>query len=135
LESLFAAVLLILAACSENVLEPIETCTDDQQVTVQVSAGTKPRFTWRPACGMASLQVSPTTGPPGGWVLYSGTHATENPLPSGIRYGEVPPKGVQPGGVGALSRGVTYRVFVYRWIGRLGEPGSLFERGSATFVP
>ena len=135
LESLFAAVLLVSAACSENVLEPIQACTDIQQVTIQVSAGTTPRFTWRPACGMASLQVSPTAGPPGGWVLYSGTHAAENPLPSGIRYGEVPPKGVQPGTVGALSHGVTYRVVVYRWIGGPGDLGSLFSRGSATFVP
>lgn len=129
---LFAGVL----ACSDDLgFDPIVTCSDSQAVTVRVDATGTPRFTWQPSCGMASLQVLPDTGTTGGWVLYSGTYAAENPLPSGIRYGQVPPKGIAPSAAQPLASGVTYHVTVYRWIGQPGGPGSLFQRGDAVFTP
>ena len=103
-------------------------------VAVQVGSGTA-RFTWQPTCGMASIQVFSTEGASGGWVLYSGRYAPENPLPSGIRYGQVPPKGLQPAAASPLSRGAQYQVVVFRWIGDPGGLGSLFGRGHATFRP
>lgn len=124
-----------LSSCADNAFEPIVACSDDQVVTVRVSAGTTPRFTWRPSCGMASVQVAATETSSDGWVLYSGSHAAENPLPSGLRYGEVPDQGVEPAPEARLQRGVEYRVSVYRWIGDSGGPGSLFERGAVTFRP
>jgi hypothetical protein len=129
------AILLSFSSCSDSTFEPIVACTDDQEVAVYVSAGTTPRFTWQPTCGMASVQVWATETSSDGWVLYSGGHAAENPLPSGLRYGEVPPKGLEPTSETPLSRGIDYRVAVYRWIGEAGGPGGLFERGIATFRP
>ena len=133
---LLAAVLPIASGCSDSLgFEPIIACADSQSVSVQVSSSGIPRFTWAPTCGMASIQVFADSDGTGRWVVYSGPAAAENPLPSGIRYGQVPPKGVAPGGAQPLSRGVTYRIMVFRWIGDSGGPGSLFERGSATFTP
>jgi len=123
-------------ACSNSLgFDPIVACSDAQTVTVSVETGTTPRFTWQPTCGMSSLQVFPDTGSSGGWVVYSGAHAAENPLPSGIRYGRLPPDGIAPGGAHPLVHGVSYHVVVYRWIGAPGGPGSLFERGAADFSP
>jgi len=129
------ALLLPLVSCSGTAFEPIVACTDQQEVTVLVSGGTTPRFTWDPSCGMASVQVWATETSSDGWVLYSGSYAAENPLPSGLRYGEVPPKGLQPAEPVPLGRGTEYRVAVYRWIGEPGGPGSLFERGHVIFRP
>ena len=125
---------LLFPSCTDNGFEPIVDCADDQQVTMNASLGTVPRFTWEPSCGMASVWVWEDQGPIR-WALYSGEHAPENPLPSGLRYGQVPPKGVEPTSSVLLQRGVTYRVTVYRWVGQPGGPGSLFERGSTTFRP
>jgi hypothetical protein len=130
-----SGVALLLLSCSDSALEPIVACTDDQEVTVAVSAGTIPRFTWDPSCGMASVQVWATETSTDGWVLYSGSHAAENPLPSGLRYGEIPPKGLEPVDPVPLRRGAEYVVAVYRWVGEPGGPGSIFERGRANFRP
>jgi hypothetical protein len=136
---LLAGIALFSLACSSDVFEPIVTCSDDQQVVVRVSDGTapavrsQPRFTWEPACGMASIQVFTVDGSPGGWVVYSGERAAENPLPSGVRYGHVPPAGLAVADPIPLEAGVDYRVVVFRWIGEAGGPGSLFERGGTTF--
>jgi hypothetical protein len=130
-----AGITLSLLTCSDSAFEPIVACTDDQEVTIQVSAGATPRFTWDPSCGMASIQVWATETSSDGWVLYSGSHAAENPLPSGLRYGEVPPKGLEPADPVPLRTGVEYRVAVYRWIGEPGGPGSIFERGHGIFRP
>jgi len=46
----------------------------------------------------------------------------------------LPPKGEASGGAQPLTSGISYRVAVYRWVGAAGGPGSLFERGSATFT-
>jgi hypothetical protein len=131
---LIAAAIVTMAACSSSLLEPIAPCSDDQWVTVEVSAGTTPRFTWEPACGIAALWVIPVADPVAGWVLNGGLHASENPLPSGIRYGEVPPKGVQQAPAGKLVPGVVYRLTVFRWIGDVSG-GQLNERGSVNFAP
>src|SRR6266540_3084903 len=124
LPSIAIALAVILeAGCSESLgFDPIVACSDS------------PRFTWTPACGMASLQVFLDSGGAGRWIVYSGSAAPQNPLPSGIRYGQLPPKGLAPGGAQPLISGVSYSVVVYRWVGAAGGPGSLFERGSATFT-
>ena len=124
-------------ACSDGAgVDPIVTCTDDQQVTVNVERQHfGPRFTWEPRCGMASLEVRDSNGLNRMWVVYSGADAPQNPLASGITYGHVPPKGVTPGRARSLDRGATYQVLVYRWVGQPGGPGSLFGRGSARFTP
>ncbi len=136
LPSIAIALAVILeAGCSESLgFDPIVACSDSQTVTVQVTTSVTPRFTWTPACGMASLQVFLDSGGAGRWIVYSGSAAPQNPLPSGIRYGQLPPKGLAPGGAQPLISGVSYSVVVYGWVGAAGGAGSLFERGSATFT-
>jgi hypothetical protein len=68
-------------------------------------------------------------------VLYTGPNAEQNPLRSGIRYGDAPPEALEPASATDLVKNTEYRVEVYRWVGEgPGGPGSLFPRGSATFT-
>jgi hypothetical protein len=134
--SLAAVLALVTLACSDGVEPtPIVPCADDQDVEVSVSRDATPVFTWSPACGMASLQVFPTTGSQtSGWVLYTGSRAPENPLRSGVRYGEAPPEALEPAPATPLTPDTEYTVVVYRWVGEPGgELGSLFPRGPAVF--
>lgn len=133
-KALMLSLLVLSLACSDGIgPTPTEPCTDDQEVVVSVSADQVPVFTWTPACGMASLQIFPTVGSPvSGWVLYTGSHAAENPLRSGIRYGKAPTEAIEPAPATALTPGTEYTVVVYRWLGEAGS-GSLFPRGSVTF--
>ena len=130
------SVVALMLACSDGVEPtPIVPCADDQEVEVSVSRNPL-FFTWEPACGMASLQVFPTLGfPTSGWALYTGPRAPENPLRSGIRYGQAPPEAVEPASATALVEDTDYTVVVYRWLGAPGESGSLFPQGSTTFQP
>ena len=127
----------LAVACSDGVEPtPIVPCAHDQEVEVSVSADKTPVFRWSPACGMASLEVRPTTGSgPSVWMLFSGSKAAENPLRSGIRYGEAPPEAMEPGPATELVPGTEYAVIVSRWLdfGEPGEGGSLLPQGEATF--
>ena len=137
-----AALLVLLGVgsrCSGGTgFDPVVACNDTQTVAVHVEFASfpAPRFTWTPACGMAWLSVWPDTGL-AVWQVSSGTHAAENPLRSGITYGQLPPDGVDKtvGGVQPLIRGAHYQVVVYRWVGQIGGGGSSFSRGQADFTP
>jgi hypothetical protein len=133
--ALASPALMLVTSCSDGLgPEPIVACEPEQEVTVSVNSDRVPFFTWSPACGMASIQVFPTSGSPtSGWVLYTGSHAAENPLRSGIRYGTAPSEALEPGPATALAPGVEYTIVVYRWVGDPGGLGSLFPRGSAPF--
>jgi len=121
----------LLLGCSDGPgLRPVDPCAPDQEVELSVSAELAPLFTWTPSCGMASLQVwdhNHTSG----WSLFTGSRAAQNPLQSGIRYGEAPPLALEPGPPAPLVNG-TYMVTVYRWIGD-ASGGSLIPVGEATF--
>ena len=122
-------------ACGEGTAPPPPSCTGEEEVTVAVGPGLTPRFTWTPSCGMASLIVAPTGAAGGGWAVYSGPRAAENPLRPGIRYGVAPPGTVVPGSAVPLIPGVAYTVVVSRFVGEPGGPNALLPRGAATFTP
>ena len=123
------------AACSGSTQEsPLEECPDNQ-VTLSVSAGTTPTFSWSPSCGISSLDVFPSAGGAAVWVFYGGQQAATNPFRSGIRYGQAPSGALVVTGPVPLTSGTEYRVTVRRWLGDPGGPGSLFEAGTATFTP
>ena len=121
--------------CSEASAPPVEACPGDPQVTVQVSAGTRPTFSWTPACGMTSIRVFPMDAPAAVWVVYGGSIAVSNPFRSGTRYGQSPPGTFVAKPPAALQSGAEYQVLVYRWIGEAGGEGGPFLRGVATFRP
>jgi hypothetical protein len=104
------ALVILSVGCSEASAPPVEACTDDQAVTIHVSAGMQPAFTWTPACA-------------------------SNPLRSGIRYGQAPPGTFEATPPAALQGGTEYEVLVYRWLGEPGGEGGPFQRGSTTFRP
>jgi hypothetical protein len=130
------ALFILSLGCAEASAPPVEACADDQAVTVHVSAGPRPAFTWTPACGMTSITVFSAAGPPpAAWVLYGGSSAASNPLRSGIRYGQAPSGTLEATPETALEVGSEYQVLVYRWVGEPGGEGGPFQRGSATFRP
>lgn len=133
----FARVFALLGLslrCSEASAPQVEACADDQEVTIAVSSGTGPAFTWAPACGMTSIMVFPAAGPPAAWVVYGGPAAASNPLRSGIRYGQAPPGTFEATPPVTLQRGTEYQVLIYRWVGDAAGGGP-FQRGSAAFRP
>ena len=132
-----ATILMLAVAAASGCSEAFEPdppleCASDQEVTVSVQLSGRPTFTWEPGCGMASVSV---LGPSqSGWVLYSGADAADNPIGSGVRYGDAPAGTVEPSPATPLQSGAEYTVTVYRWIGEPGGSGSLFAQGSAEFV-
>ena len=103
--------LLLLAAlagtsltCSDSPSEPtFEPCPGDA-VTVTVSAGPTPLFTWTPACGVAFLQVFPAAGGGNLWTVWADS-GSENPIPSGVRYGTTPVSSQTVAGPQPCNRG------------------------------
>jgi hypothetical protein len=128
---------LFLASCSSDPAAPVvEPCSDDQEVTLTVGGGLRPAFTWTPACAMSSVFVSPAAGVPASWVLYTRTDSPDdNPLRTGLRYGEEPAGTIEAAPEATLQAGTLYEVTVFRWIGDPGGPGSIFARGNITFQP
>ena len=122
-------VLLLLAGCSDG-LGPLVPCGEDQEVEITVSSEPIPVFSWKPACGFASLQVWDQNL--ASWVLYTHSRSAENPLRSGIRYGNAPPEAIGPGPAAPLVSGRSYTVWVYRWFGD-ANGGAHVPVGAATF--
>ena len=132
-EALFAtplSVVLLLAGCSDRLEPPPDSCTPGQELEVTVSSDPIPLFTWFPACGLSSLDVWDQNHT-SGWVLFTGSRSAENPLRSGIRYGNAPAQALEPEPARRLVSGTSYTVRLYRWNG--DASGFHEEVGSATF--
>jgi hypothetical protein len=120
----------LLGSCSGGPSDvALEDCPGNT-VNLSVSVGLAPTISWTPACGMSSLDVFPAAGGASLWVLYSGAHAAENPLRSGIVYAHAPPDALQVSGPVPLIPGTEYTVAVYRYI-----DGTRLQAGVATFRP
>jgi hypothetical protein len=123
------AFMVLLASCSSGLQDvPFEECPGDE-VSVTVSGGLSPTFSWAPGCGMTSLDVFPSAGGSSLWVLYSGGQAVENPFRSGIRYGDAPAGALEVTGPVRLAVGTEYTVVLYRSV------GARVQAGVATFRP
>jgi hypothetical protein len=129
------ALMALLTACSDSPQEPaLEECPDNQ-VSLAVSEGPTPTFSWAPQCGMASLDLFPSAGGASLWVLYSGEQAAANPFRSGIVYGHAPPGALEVTGPAPLSAGTDYTVILYRCSGEAGGCGARLQAGVARFRP
>jgi hypothetical protein len=129
------ALCLFLGSCSDPAQEAAPEECPDNQVSVSVSSGSVPTFTWAPACGIASLDVFPAAGGSSLWVLYSGQQADANPFRSGLRYGRAPAGAIQVTGPTPLVTGTEYTIIVYRFLSEGGALGALLAAGSTTFRP
>jgi hypothetical protein len=103
-----AATLPLLVACGGDGTGPDNAgpCTGD--VTVSVSAGTTPTFTWEPECRVIALLVE--QGASDMWFL----EGMGQGIASGVRYGTVPPNAVAEDPALPLVAGTTYEVILFR---------------------
>ena len=118
-------VLLAMAGCSDGATGPdnIEPCTVNS-VTVSVSSGTTPTFTWTPACRVLMLLVEQEATDQ--WLL----EATGDGIAPGVRYGTVPPGATARDPAIPLQAGTTYEVILFR-----GPPESAVIIAIEEFVP
>lgn len=111
-----------------------ESCSGTT-VTVVVSTGPVPITSWSPGCGMSRLVVFPESGSSALWTVYGSDGASENPIRSGVRYGQTPGDARTVAGPERLERGVTYLVELSRLVCDQGALCTLQPAGSARFQP
>ena len=132
------AFVVLAGACGDTAAptEPLVPCAVDQEVTVSVTAEALPLITWSPNCTLALMTVKPETDQPTlHWSVYSGDRAPENPLASGIRYGELPDGFLQEISAKPLVPGTAYRVTVYRFVGGTASSGTHLFAGETFIQP
>jgi hypothetical protein len=74
-----AALIGLGGSCADGTAPSVEPCAYDQEEVVHVSAGTRPAFTWSPACGMTSVLLFPAAEPAAVWVVYGGGRGASPP--------------------------------------------------------
>lgn len=103
--------------------------SDSSKVTISVSSGMAPTFSWTPDVPIGRLVVE--QGEKELWGTETeGTDTYHSP----IRYGVHPPDALEDVPADPLVAGQTYTVALYRWI-RFAEPESLEFVGSQEFSP
>ena len=123
-----AVCLITLAGCSDAI-GPDELPECSGPVTLEVTPGTTPSFSWTPACRLSSLVVEAV----GGTQLWAIITRGENALAPPVSYGD-PPAGAETlAPPGQLTSGTAYEVEVERWIGPEGDDGQ--SVGAKTFEP
>jgi hypothetical protein len=106
---------------------PFPTCTGP--VTLTVSAGTTPTFSWTPDCALGRLVVEE------GFAERWGTEAPgDNIYRSPITYGIRPPGSTEEEPAAPLRAGSTYKVTVFRWVS-YAPVESLQVLGQVQFTP
>lgn len=107
---------------------PLSACTG--VVSVSVSGGTTPTFSWTPACRLFLVLVEPASSGEDQWlVITDSTNAIAPP----VTYGVTPPGAVQLAAPTALVAGQAYKLVVFRWTGPGAQDGALI--GTGTFTP
>lgn len=117
--------LAMLASCDDDPTGgAADTCRGN--VTVSVSPGTTPTFTWSPACRAASLLVE-TQAEGDVWRIES---SGSDGIASGVTYGTVPPGAVEDAPATPLVEGSRYDVILFR-----GSGAGVAIAGVASFIP
>jgi hypothetical protein len=98
-------------------------------VTVSVSGGMAPTFSWTPDSAIGRLVVEQ-----GDKELWGTETEGTNTYRSPIRYGVHPPDALEDVPADPLVVGQTYKVSLFRWI-RFAEPESLQFMGAQEFAP
>ena len=94
-----------VAACREPVLPPgVGPCPPFSTLTLSVSSGTTPTFAWTPLCRTDRFAVWEEDG------SFQRMWEITDSIPSGIRYGDVPPGRRELVKAKPLVPGVRYRV-------------------------
>jgi hypothetical protein len=127
---LAAAVALIgLSGCSDEI-GPDELPECSGPVTLEVTSGTTPTFSWMPRCRLSFLVVELDEGGSGVWSILT---RGENALAPPVTYGDPPPGAETLTPPVPLTSGTAYRVAVARWTGPDGDDGE--SVGVETFEP
>ena len=122
---------LIAAACKPDSADPNApqvACTGI--VSVQVTSGTTPTFSWTPACKLFFVLVEPSNS---GADLWSVISDSTNAIASPVVYGTTPSGAVQADAPTPLVAGQVYKVILFRWTGPGKQDGVLI--GTANFTP
>ncbi len=131
---LLAALPFASLACSDSAEPGFEDCSESS-VTIEVSAGLTPTFSWSPACGVAFLYVTQGEGNIL-WMLRAATGTSiPNPIASGLRYGRTPRHGHVWEGPEPLQAGRVYEVYVGRRRCELSDACNPWVVGALQFIP
>ena len=125
-----AATVLTAAACSDS-NSPTSDCP--KPVTVTVSAGTKPAFSWTPACKAYVVSVHSSSGLVWAMGFNDQNPAKANVITSPVTYGDSLTIGdsLVKSFLAELTAGQTYTVFVLA----LTPVGTTTQMGKKDFVP
>ena len=127
---LAAGVALIgLSGCSDEI-GPDELPECSGPVTLEVTSGTTPTFSWTPRCRLSFLVVERDEGGSDVWSILT---RGENALAPPVIYGDTPAGAETLTPMVPLTSGTAYRVAVARWIGPEGDDGE--SVGVETFEP
>ena len=119
----------MLLGCSDetNPSDPPPVCTGP--VTIAVSSGASPSFSWAPACRLFFINVE--LGATDQWSIISDS---TNAIAPPVRYGVVPAGAQQSSSeVTPLQLGQTYDVNLFYWSGPGAQDGTFV--GSQEFTP
>lgn len=117
------SMLLAITSCSEDSVSqptPLSACTTN--VSISVSAGTTPTFTWTPSCRALALLVEQAGGLDE-WF----TWGQQEGIAPGVRYGVLPAGAAQDDPPTPLETGRTYTVALFR--GTSGEDPRMWSDG------
>jgi hypothetical protein len=122
---LLVGIFLLLSACGgDGSTGPSVTGPCAGSVTVSVSAGTTPTFTWTPRCRVLALLVEQDASDM--WFI----EGTGDGIAPGVQYGTVPPDAVSDEPALPLVRGTTYEVILFR-----GSPQNAIIAAIREFTP
>ena len=124
--SVVACVFVLAIGCS-GATSPADLPPCQGPVTVSVSSGTVPLFSWAPRCLAGQLAVTTISG----YVTYWIVTGTGNTLQPSVRYGI--PRDTSSLGLYPLQVGGTYTVHVLRATGDSAAPFQAI--GSTNFTP